>query len=392
MCAKGYDPLTPIYDYPAIQLSITTSLAYAPLTGEIDFSFNGFSVSLPSDNRELGSDLCETLIESLPNIDDVLCYKTELMDMDYVYANYTIVFLQFHSIPMYENNIYFNDGNPLLSAFQCNADTVSYIGWKHTYLDIVSCKIQQISSSSSVPSFTYCSSRGICDFTIGKCLCYDGFAHSNCDTYIYNNNSIAAASDYDILTIVNNNLSFNSSILHLTSIYPSTPQNNYNMFYVSDITRNKFIKIGSNGNLYLNAGGINIEGNLGLGYGHGGMVVGSGGMVVSSDGVSVNSKGIYIKDGMTISSGGVIVNNLNILQGGLSISSGGLHSAAFETNIYDGVDVVNGGFYLSNGLTISSGGLIVESSGVSIYSGGLVVSAVSYAFDFTGCFLIIYCL
>jgi hypothetical protein len=90
-------------------------------SGQFRFSFNGQTFSFPG-RAELWRDAeCKASFESLANIDTVNCTSRRLSSR---MIEYKITFLSFPLWPA-ENNVFVNDGNPLLSQFYCDTTRVT---------------------------------------------------------------------------------------------------------------------------------------------------------------------------------------------------------------------------------------------------------------------------
>ena len=118
MCPKGFDPFSGFLNYRTIQILISSN--GLTLSDYLKFKFNGYSFSMPANGNQWTSAKCENAFESLPNINEVKCTQGIISALGE--TNYTIEFLKFPIIP-YENNIFSNNGNPILSNFQCDIST-----------------------------------------------------------------------------------------------------------------------------------------------------------------------------------------------------------------------------------------------------------------------------
>lgn len=135
MCPKGDDPFTYFSDYRAI--IVTLDAIAAGFTGSFKLTYDALSVSIPASGWT--NELCQEAFESLP------AFKTVRCSLSYYVARYggftmQIEFIEFAPTP-YQNNIYYHEGNPLLSAFKCDTSEITTTG-------SVSCLITDVSFNS----------------------------------------------------------------------------------------------------------------------------------------------------------------------------------------------------------------------------------------------------
>lgn len=152
MCPKGDDPFTYFTDYRAIIVALDPIAA--PFTGSFKLTYYGSPVSIPSSGWT--DELCQEAFQALPAFKTVRCrlsFKTTR------YGGFTmqIEFIEFAPIP-YQNNVYYHEGNPPLSAFKCDTAEIVTTGG-------ISCIITDV-TFNSLPgilfywfSFHCCSSR-----------------------------------------------------------------------------------------------------------------------------------------------------------------------------------------------------------------------------------------
>ena len=302
-----------------------------------------------------------------------------------------------------ENNIFTHQGNPPLSSFYC--DTTGVTGFnsgvvcsiadgvdtlppgKVKRLCMIKCTDTLTKGLHTLPLpfskyltsfhllflfllvYSYCSNRGLCDFTAGVCSCFADFTNANCDSYFYGISAVTSAFNADILSVQTTNSSFTGNVLRLSTLGLGT--SNFNFIKVTDSTRTIFTLDGA-GNVNMFYGHLVISG----GNGYGGLTIASGGLTVTG-GVTVYTAGIQITGGVSVSSGGVMVySNGVFVTGGVSINTGGLTVTNGVTINTGGLLINSGGMYVNNnGMTINSGGLNVQSAGIYVYSGGLTVTA-----------------
>lgn len=115
MCPKGDDPLTAYSDFRTIILSVSSS--GGSLAGNMIFKFNGITFQFPANGNYWPSSECKASLEGHPAIDVVTCFQSDLDSRGN--SKYIIELKKFSSTP-YENNIFFFDGNPTASKFDCD--------------------------------------------------------------------------------------------------------------------------------------------------------------------------------------------------------------------------------------------------------------------------------
>ena len=122
MCPKGFDPLKTSAVYNR-EINVTTNATAtsAGLNGSFIMTFDGFSFEFDANATFFDETACEAAWESLDNVEQVACYRSDVNDA--WGATYNIRFLAWPAIPM-QNNIFYHDGNPPLSAFTCDASHV----------------------------------------------------------------------------------------------------------------------------------------------------------------------------------------------------------------------------------------------------------------------------
>ena len=197
------------------------------------------------------------------------------------------------------------------------------------------CTITDI-SGVSFPEYVYCSNRGICDFTTGKCSCYEDFYGGNCETYapLSSTSQVIEAGTSDVLQVQVHSKTFTSDLVKLSSV--DSASNAFTFIKLNDNYRNIFVIDGA-GNILVNYGEFNIH--------RGGLTITSGGLKVSG-GLTVHQHGISSVGGMTVNNHG-----LKIYQHGLSVEGG--------------MTIVTSGLKLTGGLTIESGLANIDAGDIS---------------------------
>ena len=91
---------------------------------------------------------CKTLFESLPNVETVNC---SVVDVDLAYGGITlkVIFRKFPTLP-YENNIYYHEGNPLISSFYCDKSL------QNGTATGVACNITDSNTNYTLPGYFTC--------------------------------------------------------------------------------------------------------------------------------------------------------------------------------------------------------------------------------------------
>jgi hypothetical protein len=135
MCPKGDDPFTYFSDYRAIIIVLN---AYsATFTGSFKLTYDALGVSIPSTGWT--NEECQEAFQALP------AFKTVRCSLSYATTRYggfslQVEFIEFEPVP-YQNNIYYHEGNPPLSAFKCDTRGITTAG-------TVSCEITDVSYNS----------------------------------------------------------------------------------------------------------------------------------------------------------------------------------------------------------------------------------------------------
>lgn len=404
LCPKGDDPLTLNQNYRSIRFTVFNEHQYAE--DYVGLQFMGETVLV----NVFDLSACSNALSNKGPFGTVGCVTSK----SYASNLYQQVFtLTFYSWPTYprSNNLYSNDGNPLLTAFHCDVSTIkSGLGSPYcSFEDIVTTDIRE---------YVSCSNRGHCDHSKGLCDCVDGYGGPSCAnaTFLYTSDLQSTPG----LEVTADGLLYSSSVLQLSASRAESPD-----FY--------FIEANAGGNSgtvfsvrgdglvtidHLKAlkGGITIEG--------GGLLVTSGGTTITTGGLNVNSRDtsnsvtsinnnylgplsstysalhintntksnthyllqasnqgtsmfnvaatglVEITTGGLLVTGGVTVNGAGItVTGGATVRSGGL--VVTRTGIS-----VTGGFTVENeGFRVQEGGFEVFAGGFSIYSGGMVLNA-----------------
>ena len=114
MCPKGDDPLTKTEDFRTI--SITTSATEGTLDGYFTFRFNNYYFDFPGHGSNWTKYDCRDLFQSMANVDIASCTMGEVGNDGSI-----TVMVELREFPLrpVENNIYFHEGNPGISQFQC---------------------------------------------------------------------------------------------------------------------------------------------------------------------------------------------------------------------------------------------------------------------------------
>jgi len=113
MCPKADDPFTVDQNDRAIQLIVKSNNS-VPLQGLLGIKLYGsityISLATPSDSD------CQVQLESSDQIETAVCNHTVVSDYEHS------INVTFTSWPSYtpDNNIYVNDGNPLVTDFFCD--------------------------------------------------------------------------------------------------------------------------------------------------------------------------------------------------------------------------------------------------------------------------------
>jgi hypothetical protein len=318
ICAKGDDPLTPYQDYRTLQIAINAdSGTYG---GSFKLNFNGYSLAFPATASLWGSSECAESFEALPNIASVSCSEPFI---DGLYAVWTVQFLKFSTIPV-DNNIYLNDGNPPLSAFSCDAFSVTgVVNAACTLSDVI---------VSDIPEYAVCSNRGVCDFDTGLCSCFPKFEGVNCDTYAAGARVVSTEVQLDVLNVQTTNKDYTGTVLKLSTTFPGNEY--FNMIKIEDATGSIF-SMNGNGDVVMDRGSLVLKGDL------------------SRGGVSINNGGISVTGGFTIEQGGMKVTQ------GVSVNSGGLHILGGGVVVTGGVSVRDTGIVITGGITVHTGGMSV---------------------------------
>lgn len=128
MCPKGDDPFTYFSDYRTIIIALN---AYsAGYTGNFKLTYNKLSLIIPGTGWT--DELCQEAFQALPSFKTVRC-SISFSTTRYGGFSLQVEFIEFQPIP-YQNNIYYHEGNPLISAFKC--DTSNIVTTGHVTCDI----------------------------------------------------------------------------------------------------------------------------------------------------------------------------------------------------------------------------------------------------------------
>lgn len=119
MCPKGDDPLTTTEQFRTI--SITTSATDGILDGYFTLRFNNYYFDFPGHGSNWTKFDCRNLFQSMANVDIASCTMGEVGGD----GSITVV-VELREFPLrpVENNIYFHEGSPDISQFQCDTTFV----------------------------------------------------------------------------------------------------------------------------------------------------------------------------------------------------------------------------------------------------------------------------
>ena len=123
MCPKGDDPVSSFHDYRSI--TITTSIYSGYLGGNFRLDFNDQTLAFPANGHDWSSSSCKETLQGLPNVGIISCTQGTVSLQGE--TSYVITFQTWPVYP-FENNIRTNDGNPLLSDFECDVAYASGAG------------------------------------------------------------------------------------------------------------------------------------------------------------------------------------------------------------------------------------------------------------------------
>lgn len=136
MCPKGSDPLSVFTVFRTIVITTSFS-ANQDLSGDFRFTFENNAFLFPKDASTWSSSACILAFQAMSNIDKVLC--TQALTNNGLTATYTVLLKSFPLFP-YQNNIYYHEGDPPLSFFECThfQNAAEYIAsWTGTTLSVL---------------------------------------------------------------------------------------------------------------------------------------------------------------------------------------------------------------------------------------------------------------
>lgn len=336
------------------------------IRGVFRFIFNGASFAFPADTTIWNDAACVASFQSLPNVKSATCTAiNSIMNDNYVH-NATIELVEFPSTP-YENNYYTYDGSKKDGTFSC--DTSLVVGGHR-----VTCDVTDVTSPSiTPPTYSYCSNRGLCDFKMGICTCFNNFHSSNCG--VFNDVVVNSyATPIDIFTIKSTFPGFNNNLVRVS--HDDFGSNSYYRAFIVQDSREKKIVLDSSGCLHsqgLSIGnGVSIH-NTGITVEKDGVTVSSNGLIVdylSTLYLGIAGSGIRVTGGTSISLNGITVNGGILLNnGGVNVVHGGIVTQA------GGFDIHTGGLTIKDSLQIKSGGLLIrKKGGISVYDEGLTIA------------------
>ena len=122
LCPKSYDFLDIPQPLQYRSVRLTTEVDSGVLSGVIELKFGLSAVYMNANSNDVDSNTCRSTFIGLKGIDDVECLR-ENYDQKTGTGSYLINILKYPIQP-YENNIFYHNGNPSLSAFYCNTTTL----------------------------------------------------------------------------------------------------------------------------------------------------------------------------------------------------------------------------------------------------------------------------
>ncbi|OQR83560.1 hypothetical protein ACHHYP_14571, partial [Achlya hypogyna] len=340
MCPKNDDPLTTGQAYRSVVLTVAGSSS--ALAGTVTFTFNGRSVTMPANANSNSDAICTAAISSLPNVGSATCVMSNV-DGTTQGATYTITFTSWPTGAV-ENNVFFHYGNPSLSQFSCNVLGV-------TSANSPTCSIVD-GTTANVIEHSFCSNRGICDFTTGLCTCFLDYKSYDCNQP---SNIPDNIDDNDGFLIQPSGTSYVGTALHIHTI--KSMATDFQMIEI-DAGSSKLFYMTGNGDTYWTIGNVAIS---------------SGTLFVKS-GATIQTGGLQVMDG-----GATILNSpsastvLNLIGSNLAYTGSVLQVQATQG--------ASGAFYLlramANGTplfdVLGNGLTTVRQSGLSVLLGGATI-------------------
>jgi hypothetical protein len=153
-----------------------------------------------------------------------------------------------------ENNVFFHDGNPPLSAFHCATDGI-LTG------DSVACTVTDV-INAEIREHMYCSGRGVCDFVTGLCTCWAS-ASGPLTGFVYTgpacNKAFVApiAQTENSLVLEVADTAFVGNVVHLESQKVSA--SDFKFMKVSNDVAGEILTVLGDGSTTLSHGGIVLE-------------------------------------------------------------------------------------------------------------------------------------
>jgi hypothetical protein len=384
MCPKGDDPLTPTTGNYKFRLSYNFTADDFHQAGVIKLRFYGFTTYMLANSTAAE---CATAMTGLPNLGTTSCERFTTPNSVNMLGQSNITFIvtveKWPELPL-ENNIYYHSGSPSLDFVLCEGVTNSPLGvaaiGSTCIVDIVT------DTSATLPEYEYCSGRGICDFALGNCQCFNAFHGGACSDYKLLTTKESSVGD-DILSLSSSASLYNQSIVALSSTVQheqsfdmfSVETGGNAIFAITDVgdvtTRSGSWTLGGSGGMTVHSFGLTLTGTAGA-------TIGSAGLVVTG-GVSVEDTGaltaVFIHAGGLTGTGGVSLGSLGLVvdAGGMEITgpsdrtviidAGGLH-------VTGGVENQYGGMLFKDGVSVAAGGFVLAKWGATIRSGGLTVT------------------
>eukprot|EP01031_Cornospumella_fuschlensis_P027953 gene27953-33756_t len=383
MCPKGDDPLTINQNSRAISFLVGTE--HGPLMGAIGLRFQGTDHYLSLSNYT--SKDCSADLSFIGKFGLVSCTS------NYVSLRRRSFDISFLSWPVYpkENNLFAHSGNPALADFTCTVAQATK-GTFCVFRDVVVDNIRE---------YKYCSNRGHCDFSTGRCDCTAGFGGvvcSNRTTAIYT----PGASALPGLTLNADSTTYVATVLPLQSAKDSAPDFN---FVEAVASKEPIFSVRGDGAFQLNS----LLSTNGQTVVAGGLMVRKGGLTTLNGGVTIvdndpetpvlnvtsNASSVATTyAALRLQSESTWANNhflltatnrgqikfrlradgalsmrlgLQIQSGGLSVLGNGLTTRDGFTVQSGSLNILQGGARMAQGALVRAGGVFVASGGYQIY-------------------------
>lgn len=178
MCPRGDDPITINQNKFKFLLTIDSS---ATLSGELIVHFQEDRIHFLID-ADFNNNTCRNAFLSSRKIKNVTCNFQRISS---TLSTMRVTVLSWPLFPQ-QNNIYTHDGTPPMTDFTCDTTKMSS-SVDCTFTPIFTSNIEgwfSLLSLLILVEYDYCSNRGICDFTIGDCICFPGFGGVACNEWI----------------------------------------------------------------------------------------------------------------------------------------------------------------------------------------------------------------